>query len=120
LRAKVSYRFFSNWRQLIYFDKIEVCSTIATAESSRIFSKIVVFLSHATNGLVHKCPYIIGPAKIYNYSDTIGKAAELKKGIQVLPNGDYRIDLLAWDEEDPGIFGMNLFFTIKDWNADTF
>jgi len=119
---------FGNWRQIISLNDIEYCSAVKDPNSA--MSKIVANVKNSFQGLIHKCPYNIGPLRLHNFTDSWAqKVAErdtmdgkkfTKEFSDLVYNGDMRIKLKLRNKADPNILDFMLALTISYRNAATF
>jgi hypothetical protein len=97
------------WRNIVRFDKIDICSLLSPSTNffgpNAIVSEILKGL-----GVKHfRYPLRNGTVvKITNYTDSQESASFL-----TVPPGNYRSSILLYDEFDDSIFNLRVFFFIK-------
>jgi len=125
--ASAEYKFFGNWRQIISYKDIEYCSERNDPNSAitRIVEHDLPWIDYA----LHKCPYLVGPIGIYNYTDQYWVEMDKmdKKG-EKLPasfrrnifKGDMRAKVKLRTDDDPKVLDLLIAYTLSFRNADTF
>jgi len=102
------YRNLGNYRQIIKTPKLEVCGLIKNAFSPGPFNQMMQVLVNASHGMIHVCPYRLGPFNIYNYTS---KDADLT--FIPIPNGDYKGLFQFSGDDDPQMGNISSKSTIK-------
>jgi len=120
------YKIFGNYREIVNLKDIEYCSAMRDPNSAG--SKLVLMFHHLCQGMVHPCPYRVGPLRISNFSDpfqaemdNIDASVNLTDSFNKLAyRGDVRIKIQLKADDDPKLADFMLAYTIKFRRASSF
>jgi len=92
------FRQLGNYRQIIKTPRVEMCRLINTAHEPGPINKMMQVFLNASNGMVHKCPYKIGPFKINNYTES-----NVDFSFVSVPDGEYKTIIQFSNDNDNNI-----------------
>jgi len=104
-----------NYRQIIKTPSLEICGLFKTAHEPGPINQMMEVLLNASNGMIHPCPYRIGPFRMSNYT---GKNANTS--FIPLPSGDYKSLIKFYNDYDPKIGNIVSKYTFKEESSDDF
>lgn len=76
-----------------------------TAAPGTPFMWIYNHVHNLTHGVLHKCPYNPGKIRFYNCTTAL-------KDYPWLARGDYKLSAHLWDDIDPSIFKIELYYSV--------
>jgi len=127
LTAKLEYKFFGNYREVINLRDVEYCDALRDPESAA--AKVVKAIEAQMQGMLHKCPYLPGPLRMTNFTDgyqihvdNLDKSSgnmtkDFKKTIY---KGDMRLTMKLSTDDDKKGLDLMVAYTLSFRNADTF
>jgi len=116
-----------NYREIVNLKNIEFCSEMRNPNSAG--AKIFVMFQHTLQGVFHQCPYLIGPLRITNFTDSfMVEIDKLDKGDEKLTKefhlgafrGDMRVKIKFTTDEDPNVLDLMIAYTVKLRRAPSF
>jgi hypothetical protein len=102
-----------NYKTLFNFKKWEVCKLLR--KSQNYMQNLVEYANVIFKGLIHECPYQ-GRVEVTNASMISGRST--MNGIQIFPNGYYKLSLRIWSDKDENII-MPIIYYENFWKTNT-